>query len=324
LGCHFRIILFNPSKDLDFLYFGSKNDSKKWCFLELDANSNLIDLFDEERIENIDFPVAAGFYNFTRGDLFWEALKDSINDNKKEISDVIRIYIKNTTVKAILCKNWFDLGHIDGILNSKRKLISSRSFNSLIINPILNTITKTSQNNEKLKDELNWYKLMPEELKILSPRLLSTSTNKNTVTIVQEFYGYPTLAELFLYSKITRSIWNEILTHLFVLNTEFNKYSFCFKDNVYDNIYVNKTIERINTLKSQSQFSDLFMYDTIIINGITYKNLPILFDKFIEKLSLLCVDYDKSHIIHGDFCFSNILFEYSELVKLSNLKFFSK
>ena len=308
-------LIFDPfHENLDFLYFGLKNDLKKWCYLELDTYKNLINLYDEIRDNNVESQVASGFYNFTNGGVFFDNLIESINDSKTEISDVIKLYKENFTFKAIECENWFDLGHIDGILNSRRKLISSRSFNSLNINPILNTITKTSLNNDKLRDELNWYKLLPEELKVLSPRLLSTSTNDNTVTIVQEFYGYPTLSELFLYSKITKPIWIEIFRHLFILNSEFKKYKHDFTENVYHDIYVNKTIERVKKLGEQQEFSNLFKYDTIIINGVTYKNLPILLDKFIEKLSLLNNTKSNTHIIHGDFCFSNILFDANSFI----------
>lgn len=299
---------------IDFLYYGLKCDSKKWCYLEIDSDNNIIDLFDIEKNETIESPVASGFYNFINGNIFFNILRNCINENKGEISDVIKEYKKEFPFKAIECKHWLDLGHIDGILNSKRKLISSRSFNSLCINPILNTITKTSLNNDKLRDELNWYKLLPEELTVLSPRLLSTSTNDDTVTIVQEFYGYPTLAELFLYSKITKPIWNEIFRHLFILNKEFKKYSYSYTDNVYYDIYVTKTIERFNKLKEQNEFIEILKYDQIFINGFGYKNLPLLFDNFIEKLSLLTSRNINAHIIHGDYCFSNILFDVNSFI----------
>ena len=299
---------------IDFLYYGLKCDSKKWCYLEIDSDNNIIDLFDIEKNETIESPVASGFYNFINGNIFFNILRNCINENKGEISDVIKEYKKEFPFKAIECKHWLDLGHIDGILNSKRKLISSRSFNSLCINPILNTITKTSLNNDKLRDELNWYKLLPEELTVLSPRLLSTSTNDDTVTIVQEFYGYPTLAELFLYSKITKPIWNEIFRHLFILNKEFKKYSHSYTDNIYYDIYVTKTIERFNKLKEQNEFIEILKYDQIFINGIGYKNLPLLFDNFIEKLSLLTSRNINAHIIHGDYCFSNILFDVNSFI----------
>jgi dTDP-glucose pyrophosphorylase len=299
---------------LDYLFAGYKNDAKKWCFLEVDSQNYLANLFDEVRNENVEMLVAAGYYNFVHGLEFMNKLIECITLNEFELSDVIKKYATCFPYFVKVADSWYDLGHIEGILNSKRKLINSRSFNSLEINPVLNTITKKSQNNEKLRDELNWYKLMPEELKVLSPRLLSTNTNETTVTIVQEFYGYPTLAELFLYGRISKSIWSEIYRHLFVLNSEFRKYT---TDNVgisYGEFYINKTLDRIDQLSRQPEFIDLLKYDFILINGREYKNLPILWDAFKEKLTGINQFNNESHIIHGDFCFSNILFDVNSFI----------
>ena len=70
------------------------------------------------------------------------------------------------------------------------------------VNPILNTITKTSIDQKTLKNELNWYLNLPEELKVLTPRLINFSDESEITTIVQEYYGYPTLAELYVYEHI--------------------------------------------------------------------------------------------------------------------------
>jgi dTDP-glucose pyrophosphorylase len=299
---------------IDFLYAGFKNDSRKWCYVNIDSNYNLTGLTDEVRNENLDSLVASGYYKFTNGELLLNNLIECIRLNKLELSDVIKSYAKVNPFVVKVCNSWFDFGHIEGILNSKRKLISARSFNSLIIDPVLNTITKTSKNNEKLRDELNWYNLIPEELKVLSPRLLKTSTNDDIVTIVQEFYGYPTLSELYLYGKITKSIWGEILRHLFVLNHEFRKYSKAISNGLYYKIYIDKTRDRIQELYNQKEFYDLLKFDIILINGIEYRNLPVLLDDFLLKLEFLCETDNHTHIIHGDFCFSNILFDVNSFI----------
>jgi hypothetical protein len=155
---------------------------------------------------------------------------------------------------------------------------------------------------------------MPEELKVLSPRLLTTNSNDTIVTIVQEYYGYPTLAELFLYSKITKSVWSEIFSHLFILNSEFKKYTGSIDEKSYYEIYVNKTLDRIQKLKSQKEFVKLFQYESLIINGLSYKNLPAILDEFINKLSDLCGLDNETHFIHGDYCFSNILFDVNSFI----------
>jgi hypothetical protein len=45
-----------------------------------------------------------------------------------------------------------------------------------------------------------------------------------------------------------------------------------------------------------------------------YKNLPGLLDKFINKLSDLCGLDNETHFIHGDYCFSNILFDVNSFI----------
>ena len=62
---------------------------------------------------------------------------------------------------------------MDNLVEDRRKLLQPRSFNSLYIDPVLSTITKISSNNSKLKREINWYKKIPDELKILTPRIVS-------------------------------------------------------------------------------------------------------------------------------------------------------
>lgn len=301
-------------EEIDFLYAGFKNDSKKWCHLNIDSNNKIINFFDEVRDENFDSLVASGFYKFLNGHYLLECIRECIRTNKYELSDAIKSYSKLFPFYVKVCESWFDLGHIEGILNSKRKLISARSFNNLTIDPVLNTITKTSKNNEKLRDELNWYNLMPEELKVLSPRLLKTSSNKDSVTIVQEYYGYPTLSELYLYGNITKSIWSEILRHLFVLNSEFRKYSKVVPSDTYNKVYVNKTRDRIRDLYNQTEFNEILKFKSIVINGIEYKNLPVLLDDFLTKLESLNKQNSFAHIIHGDFCFSNILFDVNSFI----------
>lgn len=307
-------LIFDPfSESVDFIYAGYKNDKKKWCFLEVNSKSILTNSFDDISTGNGDQLVASGYYNFCNVNLFYELLKDCIKLNLRELSDVINRYNSKIPLVVKLSNSWHDLGHIEGILNSKRNLITSRSFNNLTINPILNTITKTSLNNEKLRDELNWYNLMPDELKVLSPRILSKSSTGENVTIVQEFYGYPTLSELFLYGKISKPVWAQIFRHLFILNAEFKKYSEANSKNVFNEIYVKKTEERLSTLKHQINFTEIFQHNYLIINGEKIKNIPLLLDGFMHKLQLLCGN-SVSHIIHGDFCFSNILFDVNSFI----------
>src|SRR5690606_34425225 len=100
-------------------------------------------------------------------------------------------------VKAVGSKQWFDFGNIDNLIRSKQLLLQSRYFNTLTINPLLNAITKVSEFDEKLRNELSWYESIPDEIKVLAPRIISKREVNGKLEMVQEYYGYPTLAELF-------------------------------------------------------------------------------------------------------------------------------
>ena len=98
-------------------------------------------------------------------------------------------------------------------------------FNSLQVDPILNTITKVSENNAKLEDELNWYLQLPDEIKVLAPRIVSHEVYDDQLRIVQEYYGYPTLTELYVYGDLHADTWASILRHVFRIHADLSPVS---------------------------------------------------------------------------------------------------
>src|SRR5690606_11153274 len=110
------------------------------------------------------------------------------------------------------------------LINSKQRLLQTRYFNSLSIDPLLNTITKVSEFDQKLRNELNWYESLPEVLRILSPPIISKREVNGKLHFVQEYYGYPTLAELFIFSTIDTDIWTSIFGKLLDIHDVFMTY----------------------------------------------------------------------------------------------------
>ena len=74
---------------------------------------------------------------------------------------------------------------------------------------------------------------------------------------------------------------------------------------------IDKTVTRLNTIKSISGFQIFFKNEFVINNkyyhSIEYyiKHLHFIFDELFER------DIQKFSIIHGDFCFSNILYDFN-------------
>jgi len=296
--------------DKSFAYTSTVESSTRWCVIRTDSSQDIVEYIDKQEVE-IETPlVLTGYYHLT--DVKWlsECVDAALQANERELSRVLLRYGARNPLKAVTVKNWFDFGHIDTLVDSRNRLLHARFFNSLKVDPLYHTVTKQSQNSEKLEDELNWYLSLPEELRVLCPRIVRSShSDEGKISITQEHYGYPTLAELYVYSDLRKETWTSILKLLFRLHNEFRKYPGNLEKHYVLDMYATKTDQRLNMLIGEDQFwQELMLHPTIRVNGKQLRNLPQL-REFINLKSKEIVENSNITIIHGDYCFSNILFD---------------
>ena len=300
----------------DMVYVGEVDDSKRWCLALMDEHGWLTELIDKKENQYLSRQALAGYYFFADTPLLKSAVKQSLESGEKELSAAIRLYMKEKPIQTRRAKEWYDFGHIDNLLNAKRSLMRPRYFNQLEINPILNTIKKNSENTEKLRDELDWYLHIPDELKVLTPRILHHEVRGNRVEIIQEYYGYPTLSEMYVYSDLHPENWVIILRHLLKIHQQFCKYKTVMPDDTLTDMYIKKTEKRLAALMQSSYWHDLLNRKEIIYNGKVYQNFGLLkplIEMIVEEMKQ---DFSPC-IIHGDFCFSNILYNFvNQIIRL--------
>jgi len=302
-------ISFLIKKDEDFV-LTSKNfiHPEKWCVIK--QNKGYIEtIFDKKKglEKNSNLEALIGVYYFSNLNELKDLTKN-LNSGKIEISNLIEEYKQKYPVKTILCKQWYDVGHIENYYASKKVLLQARYFNYLNFDETLGIVTKTSDDTAKLNDEINWYKKIPSELSILTPRVIDYN-NSNQPYIKLEYIGYPTLAELWLYSDIHSEIWKNIIKRFLDVVNLFKKYQGSVSFNDYQSMYVHKTEQRVKALLEENkQFRELFKNKKIIINDIEYKNWPIIKEKIYSKTKTL-YDDKNNYFLHGDLCFSNILYD---------------
>ena len=254
--------------------------------------------------------VLTGYYHLTDVEWLSECVEAALQAKERELSRVLIRYGAKYPLKAATVKEWFDFGHIDTLVDSRNRLLHARFFNSLKVDPLYHTVTKLSQNNEKLEDELSWYLSIPDELKVLCPRVVRSShSDEGKISITQEHYGYPTLAELYVYSDLRKETWTSILKLLFKLHNEFRKYPGDLDKQFVFDMYATKTDQRLDSLIEEDTFwQELLLRPTIQVNGKQLRNLPQL-REFIHHKSRDIAQNSIITIIHGDYCFSNILFD---------------
>lgn len=320
--CSIRLILGDTlirdsyESDSDFVYVGEVNDPRRWCLVNINDEDFVVSYLNKpDNLPTQAGLALSGYYHFINGEHLCASVDTCISKGATELSQVLELYSTARPIKAITVTEWYDFGSIDNLVAARQQLLQSRYFNSLQIDPLLGTITKRSVGNEqKLGEEIRWYLHLPDELKILCPRVIEFDETPGQVMITQEYYGYPTLAELSLHGNLSASVWLAILARLFEIHGMLCRYPGVCSPNDVRHMYSVKTTQRIAELADQSDhWRDLLSTDTIIIDDKEYQNISTMEQQvhsFADRLAL----NSRATIIHGDYCFSNILFDLSSQV----------
>lgn len=294
--------------DEDFIYVQEVEDCKRWCIASSDENNIVNGYYDKQEKVPLPHLALCGYYYFSNTSRLINENKLCLQRGEKQMSQVLQAYQKFHPIKIKVAQEWFDFGNIDNLIQAKQKLLQSRFFNSLSVDPVLNTITKVSDFDTKLRDELNWYKSLPKELRVLTPRIISEEEINGKLNITQEYYGYPTLAELYLFSDLSIDNWHSIIKKILTLHQTFERYVSNISEDDLFKIYFSKTIERISQLRKNNYWDNLLKKEKIVYNGKELWNIDSLEKKLEVKIKTL-VTKSKICIIHGDLCFSNILYD---------------
>ncbi|MDA8998146.1 sugar phosphate nucleotidyltransferase [Gammaproteobacteria bacterium] len=280
-----------------------KYQSKKWCGVKIDADNNVSSFEDKNGVET-EY-VACGMYYLPKTSEY------SVNEIKDiEISEVLIQQLNGTNLIKKLAVRWWDLGHLDGYFNAKSEALSSRHFNTLKVDNFLGTIKKTSEYFEKFRHEILWQVNLPKDLKPLVPRVLDfCADDSKDLFIVSEYYGYPTLSDLWLFPASNNTQFKKMLDKCIEVSSHIMTFSEIVKKSDYFEVYHKKTLDRITSAKSNSTvLENLFSLESLTINGRSLKGWPILKSDILSRLDDLYNQEHNCHI-HGDFCFSNILYD---------------
>lgn len=292
----------------DFVFTGPYDEPENWCLAMADEHSVLLKLYDKEPVTLSGLAALAGGYAFSRADILRNSVVRQIQAQKRELSAALTLYNDVIPLKVKPAQHWYDFGHIGGFNRAKRTLLQSRYFNSLSIDPVRGIITKRSDKTDKLADELNWYHQLPDSLKVFTPRVFKKPIDNGVTEIVQEFYGYPNLAELFVFGDLNLALWKKALRQLVDVHRQFLRFPCSLQTADLEAMYRDKTFDRLHSLKGDPTWKELLAQEQIVINGQDMKNLPSLSGSLHKAIEGLLKN-QKGSVIHGDYCFSNILYD---------------
>lgn len=200
-------------------------------------------------------------------------------------------------------------------------MIVSRAYNSFTINSAQGTITKVSSEN-RLGDEINYYKSLPQSTSIFFPRVINSQVTDETNVLELEYYAYPTLGEILLHEKFDKKLWKNIVS---TLNDTLNNFSQTSTTGDFSSfaraMYLTKTEHYYNELVTNfEKFSVISKHKYLTLNGVEYLNFDHIWENVKNIINNKLISLKTLNIIHGDFCFSNIMYGFNPRTNTSVIK----
>ena len=297
---------------IDGFYYSEDILSNTWTFFE-NGENGIEKIIDKKKIKNDNQlnmgKLFVGVFSFSDIDYFEECFLSNSNCEEKMDSfyKAILKYNQKYPLKAVKTNNWCDIGHQDKYYNSQIG-VRAREFNHITVDFNRGILKKTSNDRNKFVGEILWYIKLPNALEYVRPRIFDYSTEYSNTYVSMEYYSYHTLHELYLYSDISKKQWNNIFEKIKFIYNDFSKYKVSSDgiEKSLKNMYLDKTIERLNKLKENNNFKNFFERE-IIINNKKYLSLDNIIEKLKEEIPKRLFNIKEFMIIHGDLCFSNIL-----------------
>jgi hypothetical protein len=182
---------------------------------------------------------------------------------------------------------------------------NTRAYNQ--ITKLSHGIIKKTSTSDRLLDEINYYRSIPSQISILYPRQVDFTVSEKNYNLFLEFYPFQTLSDYII--SDTAKDWDNIFDHI-KKAIELLKTVDSPIENIQSyatSMYIDKTFTEYNSFVNIYEDKDLFIQPVLHINGIAYKNFNSIWPEIENIIKFKLLDYTPS-VIHGDMCFSNILY----------------
>lgn len=304
----------------DSMCYAIMDETYRWTTFRSDGKGRIISINEKDTYKEstqVGSNVFVGVFSIAHVNDFITSLREScdVTNDIDTFYSALQRYSQKHSIRLELTEDWLDFGHLDTYYKSRKKLCAPcREFNSISIDSQRGKIIKTSRNRDKFIDEIRWYLLLPEELQHIAPRVFKYDIESDEPQIQMEFYGYPVLNDLYLFGHLDLGTWSRIFKSIAQAFDDLSGHRLQ-TDSVEKlhhsqrEMYETKTYNRIKTYRTLSDFA-WATEDTITVNGTPTLSLQGVLDSLPQVLDEAGIYNDANFsIIHGDPCFSNILYD---------------
>lgn len=247
--------------------------------------------------------IWCGFFKFEDK----HELAKSIISSGFDFVGAIKQYAVKYPVKTYELKYWLDFGHVNTYYKSRCSMTSEREFNELKIHN--NIVSKSSSNSGKIESEAFWFETVPPDIKRYCPQLIENGfkTKSGAFYSLEYMYLMP-LNELYVHGKHGEVYWKNVFISCREYIEECQKH---LLQNV-DIERIRKSFLALIEEKTRERIQDYFSDKDFNFNhklkyaGEDIPSLNQIIDECVEKIKKVKPVYG---VLHGDFCFSNIMFD---------------
>ena len=258
------------------------------------------------RVEHVSAPGAAGetagerlsgYFAFASASAFAEALALAQGD----FFEALNGYASDHGLDVLHAGRWLDFGHVQTFFRSRREITTARAFNALEIDGA--RVRKRSRDGGKLRAEAYWLTNIPAALRPYAARVLHEAEDADGFFYDTEYEYTPTLAELFVFGRLGLASWRRILESC----KAFLDLA-AGEDGAAPGALTALAVEKTNQrLEAYARASGLDLDAPNSFNGRAAPSLRACMDSIA---GLVGGAGDRPSVMHGDFCFSNILYNF--------------
>ncbi len=307
-----------PGDRLDVVTLSQVDGAYNWAIYNESGEDFVTQLEDSPMVGRVR--IANGYFAFARSGDFIRSVIRSDGNFIRAVND----YAREKGLTAVETSGWLDFGHLHTFYRSKARMTTQRAFNTLQIGP--RTVRKSSSDTEKMQAEYNWFRSLPDDLRLFTPQVIRELNGNDVPGNVPgnisgdapgnaagnvpgyeiEYMYLSSLSELYVFGLLPRFVWRTILQACF------DFLSACRihrpdqrQENDSSSLFLHKTRERLRVFHRQSGIDAERGWT---VNGRSTPGLA----EIAELTGQLIADNRSENdcVIHGDFCFSNILFDF--------------
>ncbi|WP_010433890.1 hypothetical protein [Vibrio cyclitrophicus] len=244
--------------------------------------------------------IIDGYFKFSNP----RELIKAITQSKWSFLEGLNRYHNVIGITPIESNSWLDFGHVNTYYRSKAEFTTQRAFNELTITS--KWIEKSSLKDNKIAAEANWFESLPASLRGNIPQYLGSSFIQGKTSYRLEYLHLTALNELFVFSKLPSHIWTQILSSCidFLLACKEHKSPVTESENSLSVLFNEKTKQRLDEYCQDNSISLDEKWRFNQADEISLRTILEFSQEYLPN------NQEQNSVLHGDFCFSNILYDF--------------